>query len=230
MYTFRQFNSLSTCSNTDCAKLATRKCSRCHVCFYCSESCQRADWTFKHKYLCTELTVYYNATRKAVVNANYDFIQKTVAWIISKPAIHELFKKRQMWLQCLVAPNPDYSLPKIDTLHMTTSTTAAIETKNLAAYRLTNCPVEWPEDAPIACKPCIVNSKDRPWFLCALGESSKLPDIITLINIAGVINMPAELVDKLGATLFGRSIGYLLQEVTIEAKSDDAKAAPADKQ
>ena len=42
------------CRGAGCPKPGTLKCSRCRLTRYCSKECQKADWTTRHKYECSD--------------------------------------------------------------------------------------------------------------------------------------------------------------------------------
>ena len=44
------------CQSMGCAKAATKRCTRCKVARYCSKTCQRKDWTERHRASCVETT------------------------------------------------------------------------------------------------------------------------------------------------------------------------------
>lgn len=84
----RQMESKSvkhTC--VECDKPALRRCSKCHVAWYCSRDCQRVDWATIHKHVCcvtppSKMTLMATATYYRVRSLNSpDLVDARIALI-----------------------------------------------------------------------------------------------------------------------------------------------------
>jgi hypothetical protein len=58
------------CQSMGCAKAATKRCTRCKVARYCSKTCQRKDWTERHRASCVETTKTTKTTKTKKTNAS----------------------------------------------------------------------------------------------------------------------------------------------------------------
>lgn len=151
-----------------------------------------------------------------MIVANYNFIDVVIAWIKKHEDVYNAFKSREVWLQLLCSPDPS-----MEDLHdlkaMSASLKENFNTSSLVAHHISGetkrkTPLVWPADAPIKYLPSPNESVLAPWFVPAFDASFVFPEIIVVIYIAGVVDMPEELRILKGApegSIFGRSIGFI---------------------
>jgi hypothetical protein len=206
---YTRFNSLVTCSNSliNCNGVAHLRCSKCKVCYYCCEGCQVIDFVDKHKYLCSSLTVYNDSVCKYLEGKN-----NAISTLISKlksidltAEMKELFKKRSCWFEITVPLECKETVK--DTLE---------EMKKMKPFvrlgRLKSCNITSKE-----VKSDLITSEDvcdKVWFEPALSKDFAFPDICIIVRVAGIIQLPLELVLKFVANIdskFGRSLGFLVK-------------------
>lgn len=179
-----QFNSLVTCSNSGCSRIATNICDKCKVCYHCSPMCVIEDYASKHRYLCGKLSKYYQDAKAILPEITNKF--PLINTLLKKDKdLLKLSKERKIWVEAVVA---FHSLENLKV--------GEVQEKKMfiGVNHLPGIEFKLPEGMEKLPKEFLCDQKSFPW-----GKMEG--DILFIVRIAGSIPL-------LGGNRFGRSLGF----------------------
>lgn len=117
-YKLVQFNSIRTCSRSDCDKEPITPCPECQVCYHCSKECYELDYKTKHELLCPQLKKYYQHSMKILPRLIKEHKLVQINELIhSTPELLKLMQQRKAWVHFMVPIVFDFGKDEINERH-----------------------------------------------------------------------------------------------------------------